>query len=498
MTATNAARGNIRERANRLELRAYAGVNPSTGKRDYLVKRLPLDTPVKEVRSQLTALVGRADEIAATRRDRRKDPTRTPRPAPARRSDRTVAAALEAWYEAHAQYLASASHVRMCLDTYLLPGLGEVALWRLRGRLEPDEPDPDLVDLSAFYRQLLKSGRKIRTGKNVRAVHRELRAANKKAGIVETAAETMVRARAIAAASVTVTKGPLEPSSVERIRGILHAALAYAVGKGWLPANPASEVRLPKAEDRESTMPEHDEAGDFLTFVAERHHELYSFVLLIASGPRPQEVAAIRWPQLDLDKGQLSLTGEGVVKEKKPGQPERWIVRRGETAKRRRRVILLDPVTVEALKERRRRQLETALACGASIGRRSFVFSEEADGSQPVAPHAITTTFTRYVTYARREGLDVPADMVPYDYRHFGITQLLHAGRSPAAVAERFATSERTIRKTYSHAIAGDDERLADTMAEVWAPMRKRAAELAAGGEPVSLEGRRRDASAAG
>jgi integrase len=493
MTSTNTARGNIRERANRLELRAYAGVNPATGRRDYLLERLPLDTPEKELGRRLTALVARADEIAATRRERRKDPARAPRrPAPVRRQDRTAGYVLEDWWDAHAQHLDSAGHVRMVLDTYLLPVLGDVALWRLRGHLDREEAelDPDLVNLSAFEAELLRSGKTIRRRRTTREVHRELRAANKTAGVTEAAAETMERARVLAAASLVTERGPLKPAAVERIHGILHAALAHGVRKGWLASNPASDVKRAKVEERESTTPEEDEANDFLHFVAGRHHELYAFTLLVASGPRPQEVAAVRWLQVDLDAGRLSLTGEGVVQEKDPGQPERWVIRRGETEKRRRRVIALDPVTVEALRELRRRQLETALGVGATIGRRALVFSEEPDGSEPVSPHALTITFGRYVRRARRDGLDVPAGMRLYDFRHFGITQLLRKGRNPADVARRFGTSARVINARYAHAIPGDDERMAETMADVWAPVRRRA-ELAAGGEPISLEDHR-------
>lgn len=487
MTSTNVARGNIRERANRLELRAYAGVNPATGRRHYLVERLPLDTPPKEVRSRLTKLVARADEIAETRRLRRKDPSAGPRPRAAQRQDLTVGYVLEAWWEAHAQYLASAANVRMVLDTYLLPTLRDVALWRLRAQLAPGEAelDPDLVSLSAFEAELLRSGRKIRRGRNLRQVHRELRAANKAAGIRESAADTAARAKVAAAASVAVDRAPLKPSAVDRIHGILHAGLAYGVAKGWLPSNPASDVRRVRTEDRESTTPEQDEANDFLHYVARRHHELYTFTLLVASGPRPQEVAAIRWPQLDLDAGKLSLTGEGIVRVKEPGRPEQWIVRRGETEKRRRRVIALDPVVLAALRELRRRQLETAMAVGATVGRRALLFSAEPDGSEPVSPHALTITFTRHVGYARRDGVDVPAGMRLYDFRHFGITQLLRKGRSVADVALRFGTSARVINARYAHAIPGDDERMAETMADVWAPMRARAAENVAAGDSV-------------
>lgn len=489
-TRVPASRGTVREHRGALELRAYAGINPATGTRQYLTKRLPLGTADKVLGRELTALVARADDLVETRRARRKDGYTQPEPARANR-DRTVGHALETWWNAHGSTLDGATEIRRNLDAYLIPRLGPVALWRLRPALDAAEAerDPDLVDLSALYRDLQAGGA---TGGGGRP-HRAGR--------------------------------PLAPATIHKIHGILRAALALEVRRpGGIMSNPAAEVRLPRIEDRESTTPEPDELADFLPFLAgagrtvpgydvtrrtrtgetvtyrveekpdvraaELGRATRAFALLVASGPRPQEVAAIRRGDLDLDTGRLSLTGEGVVKVKEPGQPERWEVRRGETAKRRKRAITLDPDVLAAVEDVIRAADEYALACGIRLGRRAFLFSDEPDGSKPPSPKNLSRAFDRAVAAAVRAGIDVPAGMRLYDMRHFGITQLLRAGRAVADVARRYGTSSRMIHARYAHAIPGDDHGLAATMADVWAPVRARAAELDAGGPVVALRRR--------
>lgn len=462
-------RGSVRRKGNGLELRAYAGTDPATGRADYLREPLPSSTPEREVNRRLTALVARADDLAATRRRRRRDGGHVPRVERNPRR-RTVSDALEGWWQDHGQDLSGADTARTVIDAYLTPHLGGVALWRLRGKLDKDEADldPDLVDLSAFYRQL-------------RAVGGPGRPSGRR----------------------------LEPSAVLRIHGVLRGALAAAVRKGWLPENPASAARLPRLEERESTTPDMEEMREFLAFLREPRvvagykatrrtlggglvtyevparevepdTQLVAFALLVASGPRPQEVAAIRWGAFDLDAGRLSLTGEGVVRVKDDGQPEQWVVRRGETEKRRL-MISLDAYVLDVLREHRRRRLEAALSCGVSLGRKAFVFSNTPDGAENVAPHAITVAFERQVRRARAA---VPEGMRLYDARHFGITQLLGRGVSVVEVARRFGTSPRMIHARYAHAIPGDDARAAEAMTAVWGPPRARAAGAA---EPAPI-----------
>lgn len=477
-------RGTVREHRGRLQLRAYAGRKPSGGD-PYIYDYLPLGSGEKEIGRALTALVGKADDLAEVRRGRRADPYAEPEPVkPKARRDRTVAHALETWWNAHGSTLAGAYDVRRNIDAYLIPKLGTVALWRLRPALDAAEADGELVDLSAFYRELLAGGKVGGGGQPHRA------------------------------------GGPLKPSTILKIHGILRTALALEVRRpGGLMSNPAAAVKLPRVEDRESTTPEADELAEFLPFLggagrvvpgyevtrrrktgetttyrvderpdlraAEFGRTVRAFALLVASGPRPQEVAAIRRGDLDRTTGRLSLTGEGVVRVKDPGRPERWEVRRGETAKRRKRVITLDPDVLAAVDDVLLAADEYALACGIRLGRRAFLFSYEPDGSEPGSPKNISRLFDRAVDAAVKAGIDVPPGMRLYDFRHFGITQLLRKGRAVADVARRYGTSSRMIHARYAHAIPGDDDTLAATMADVWAPVRARAAELAAAGDSV-------------
>ena len=450
-------RGTIRHRPDgRVQLRAYAGKPPGGGD-PYVYDYLPGHTPEKELARHLTALVARADVIAADRKAMR----RGERPAPVADLPRTGADILEAWWESHARHLTTATTVRTYLDAYLIPGVGRVLDWQFRTTLTRQEAArrPDLFSLAAWFDQLAERG-------------------------------------SVGNGTSSLPGQPLAPATLAKIRGYLSAAFTLEIDRdgSYLTRNPCTGLTLPEAGEREPTCPDPAEMARFLPFLAghtrrrpavtftrtdldgnpytvtipERDdreayervgRELLAFSLLVASGPRPQEVAALTRRQLDLRTGRLSLHGEGVV----DGE-----LRRGETEKRRKRTITLDPRTLEAAAAHMRAQDENALACGIRLTGRAYLFSRSADCSTVIDPDGPSQAFSRVVTAARTAGLPIPEGMRLYDMRHYGITQLLRQGRSPAAVAVRYGTSEHMLRTRYSHAIPGDDDHLADTLATAW------------------------------
>jgi integrase len=454
-------RGHVRPKGNRLELRAYAGVNPVTGRADYLSDTLAVDATEKQIIVALTTLVGRADDLAATRKRRRKEGGHAP-PVVASQGERTVGAILEAWYEAHARHLASASTARTHLDSYLLPKLADVAAWRVRGTVGPEEAaiDPDLFSLAAFFDGLLASG-------------------------------------SVGSGKTRKNKGqPLDPGTVGKTKRYLAQAFDQEIRRpgSTLTANPCATVRLPGVEDRESTTPEPDELEVFLPFLlgttrvraahtvtrkrkdgtpytftiparvdreaADRAgRQLLAFALLVASGPRPQEVAALQRGQLDRTTGRLALEGVGVVDGK---------VCRGETDKRRRRVIKLGARALAAVNDHLRAQDELALMFGKKLTRRSYMFATAPDCLKPVDPDGPSQAFSRIVEKAVAAGIPVPEDMRLYDMRHYGISTLLRKGKDPAGVAKRFGTSTTMLHQRYEHCIPGDDDGLADTLDDAW------------------------------
>lgn len=443
-----------RAHGNRIKLKAYAGIDPATGKRHYLYDSVPVDVGKRELDRRVRALDAQAQAVAAGRRDRRRDPAgaRQPKIQPGR--DRTVRDAVEAWWKHHGSKLAGAPKTRPLIDGLILPHLGDLKVTLVAGTPPDDEleRDPDVTYLAEKWEEIRLVGRK-------------------------------------------VGDEPLEPSTIHKAHAIAGAALRRA-------GHPITDPGLPSLGDRADTTPLPEEMAAFLPYLAAgaRTVPAYTvsrrvrgtanmvgyevgartvdpsamdimaeaFALLVASGPRPVEVAAITRTQVDLFGGSCSLDGRGVILTHDEAGREQWVIAGGETAKRRRRVIAIDGRTLAALRRWLAFQQQTSLAMGARLGPRALVFSFEPGGAVPISPKVFSSAFARAVDKARGDGAELPAGFHLYDMRHYGITALLRAGRPVAAVARRFGTSPRMIHQRYEHAIPGDDAALADTLTAMW------------------------------
>jgi integrase len=444
-----------RTHGNRIKLKAYAGINPATGKAQHLYDSVPADVGKRELDRRARALNGRANALADSRRQRRRDPAAPKAPArPRAAAARTIGDAVEAWWKHHGSKLAGAPKTRPLIDQIILPHLGDLKVTLVAGTPPDDEleRDDDLVYLAERWEEIRLSGRK--TGGD-----------------------------------------PLSAATIHKCHGIVGASLRRA-------GHPITDPGLPTMGDKADTTPLPEEMASFLPHLDARGRTLpaytatrrvrgtantvsyevparavdpsamelmtTAFALLVASGPRPVEVAAITRTQIDLTTGSCSLDGRGVILTHDQAGKEQWLIAGGETAKRRRRVITLDTRTLAVLKRWFAFQQEASLAMGERLGPRALVFSLDAGGATPVSPKVFSAAFARTVERARQDGVPVPDGFHLYDMRHFGISQLLRAGRPVAAVARRFGTSPRMVHQRYEHAIPGDDAALADTLGAVW------------------------------
>lgn len=437
---------------NRIKLKAYAGLNPTTGKSHFLYDSVPVDTGKRELDRRARALDAAANALLGSRRDRRRHPAAPKRAVrPAR--DRTVADVVEAWWKGHGSKLAGAPKTRPLIDSLILPNLGELRVALVAGTPPDDEleRDPDVIYLAEKWDEIQRTARK--------------------AG-----------------------DEPLSAATIHKAHGIVGAALRRA-------GHPIVDPGLPSMGDKPETTPLPDEMAGFLPHLSEeRRSASYTVTrrvrgtgktisyevagrpvppnamdlmteavaLLVASGPRPVEVAAITRAQVDLEAASLSLNGRGVIQTVGPDGREAWIIATGETAKRRKRTITLDPRTLAVVKRWFVFQQEVSLAMGERLGPRALVFSLDPRASVSVSPKVFSAAFARAVDRAEAAGVALPEGFHLYDMRHYGITALLRAGRPVAAVARRFGTSPRMIHQRYEHAIPGDDAALADTMAAMW------------------------------
>jgi integrase len=410
---------------------------------------VPATTGKRELDRIVRAVQSEADALAQTRRARARDPRSRASSPPAvdtvKPEDVTFRIAGEAWYKAHAEQLERSGRQtpRIHLDSYLYPHIGDVALWRFRGVIDRAVVhDPDLVSLADLWTDLATSGKVTR---------------KKDAGGRE------------------LPPGGLARETLQRTRGVARQVFAYALTKGWghLTGNPVTEAPLPKGPARTSTTPHANDAARFFARLEEEAPTLYTFGLFVASGSRPTEVYPLRWANLDLDASTAKVGGEGAVRiwsrdEATGKTSEQFVIESGDTHKRRHRTIRLDPVTADALRALRLQAAGNAVASGVSLPDSAFVFTPTVDGSAMFGGSWATMTFGRAVKRARAAGYDLPVGIRLYDVRHLAITTALENGHPVADVAQRFATSPRTIYARYAHAIPGNDEKIAASMGALW------------------------------
>lgn len=193
---------------------------------------------------------------------------------------------------------------------------------------------------------------------------------------------------------------------------------------------------------------------DLRTFLASvKGDRLYAmWLLFITTGLRRGEVAGLRWSDLDLDRGRLSVNVARVV-------VNHTVVDTSPKSKRTRE-LAIDPGTVKALRSHQVAQGAERLAWGPGYNGSPLVFTWE-DG-RPLHPDVITRTFKRLATAA---GLPV---VRVHDLRHSYASAALSAGVGLKVMQERLGHSSVAITgDVYSHVSREVDQAAADQVAAV-------------------------------
>jgi integrase len=310
---------------------------------------------------------------------------------------------LESWLEGYASQVKPSTHVSYTLhvNTYIVPRIGAERLQQLT---------PAMV--AQLYAVLQKQGgqdrHKVKEGEKPKAK-------------------------------------PLSATTVRRVRATLHKALAEAVQQRLIPYNPADAVKAPKVER------DIDDAGEMKTWTRE---ELDKFLVSCASdrlfpmwrlaawtGMRRGEVAGLKWRDIDLDAGTITVQRARVtvgseVRESRP-----------KTATGRRQVEL-DDETLGALRAWRDRHKAERKEWPGEWPDHGLVFTLQ-DGS-PLHPDHLTSWF-----HALSKKAKLPAIRL-HDLRHTHATLLIAAGVPVKVVSERLGHSTPAFTMTvYQHVLPG-------------------------------------------
>jgi integrase len=221
------------------------------------------------------------------------------------------------------------------------------------------------------------------------------------------------------------------------VHATIRKALNDAVRWGLLVRNPALHAAPPTPPRTDLATWTAEELHHFLESI--RGERLYAAWRLAAlTGMRRGEVLGLRWADLDLDAGWLSVSHPGCGRQPHPGLPAQD---RSRPPPHRP-----DPATITALHAHHKTQAAERLAVGPTWPNSDLVFTRH-DGA-PLHPEYVRRRFDRCVARAGLPRIRL------HDLRHTHATLALQAGVHPKVISERLGHATVAITlDIYSHAI---------------------------------------------
>jgi integrase len=250
-------------------------------------------------------------------------------------------------------------------------------------------------------------------------------------------------------------KTGLSALSVRHTHATLHRALKDAVRWERTSRNPADTADPPRVSSSGAHEMKTWDAKQLAAFLgATRGDRLGGLWHLLAmTGMRRGEALGLRWEDVDLEAGRLSVRRALI--------PNGKVVNVSEPKTARgRRSIALDPETVLVLREQAARQLDNQQRKDDEWHDTGLVFTKE-DG-EAWHPEVASRFFRQAVRQAALPTIRL------HDLRHTHATLALRAGIHPKVVSERLGHATIAITlDTYSHAIPAMQEEAAVRIAEL-------------------------------
>ena len=378
-------RGTIQKKGNKWYAVVYDGVNPATG--NYRRRWVQAGTRRSDAEKLLAELVKRAH-----------------------RGETVVSEKLtlgqyltERWLPIQETRLRKSTYesYRRNIELHVVPGLG---------RRKLDQLTPEDIDL--FYAALLKNGRKKRPGEKSPA------------------------------------KG-LAPKTVHNIHVMLNKALSDAARKGTVVRNVVALADAPSLQARKRPEVKAWEADRLVVSLgaSEPHRMAPAYFFAAHTGMRRGEVLGVRWRDIDLRDGRVSVRQALVTVNYKMSISD---VKTGTS----RRTIDIDADVTQVLDDWRK--LRTEERDGVVPAPDDLVFVK-ADGTS-MHPDIFSQLFDRTVAK-----IDVPSISL-HDLRHTHATLLLKAGVNVKVVSERLGHANIAFTMhVYQHVLPGMQAAAADT-----------------------------------
>lgn len=241
----------------------------------------------------------------------------------------------------------------------------------------------------------------------------------------------------------TANGAGLSPKTVRNLHGVLTKAFRDAIRWGRLQRNPCDAADPPKGTSPEMKAWTADEMRTFVRSV-QTHRWVAVWTLLATTGMRRGEILGLRWSDVDLDAGSVTIVSTRI-------RYGKTVAASTPKTARGNRTIAIGAVTVAVLRAWRKQQFADRLLIGGGWSNAGDLLATLPDGSAP-NPEAFSNLFADLV---KRAGL--PSIRL-HDFRHSYATAALASGVPVKVVSQRIGHADVGVTlKVYAHVMPGDD-----------------------------------------
>ena len=247
---------------------------------------------------------------------------------------------------------------------------------------------------------------------------------------------------------------PLSPATIRRIHFTVRGVLSAAERWGWITSNPAVLARKPRVPTPQPDPPTVAQASRIIDAAWAEDDDWGTLVwLVMVTGMRRAELLALRWSDVDLDAGMLTVRRNYV-------RVNRTSIEK-DTKTHQMRRLSLDPATVEVLTEHHERYAALCRQIAVEPAPSSFLFSYRPEHDRPCDPSGVTH---RYARMCKELGIDSHLHAL----RHYSATELLSAGVDLRTVAGRLGHGGggggATTLRVYAAWVGESDKRAAEIL----------------------------------
>lgn len=247
------------------------------------------------------------------------------------------------------------------------------------------------------------------------------------------------------------TKTALSPKTINNIHRCLHSVLRLAETEMIIKYNPADKVAPPKVPRKTQNYFQPEQINKILDALETEPIMWRVFVtIMIVTGARRGEVAALRWEKIDFDKNTVTINsalsyyvGAGIQE--------------GPTKTGNTRFITLPPEIMALLRKYRLWQTERRLSLGDKWKDTDYLFTQHYGGA--INPSSANVWLSAFV---KRH--DLPR-INPHAFRHSAASIMISSGCDIISVANILGhANPKVTLETYSHQITESTKKAAECL----------------------------------